>query len=134
MHDFCKVGLKISGNSPIVSNSLFDFETESITSVTAALTGPNLLAFLGTANGWIKKVLISGPDPGEYESIEIDPGNAILSDTMMSPKQDFLYALSKQKVSVHFSNKSFSTNMNFTRMQFAKIHKKSLFLFSWNFR
>lgn len=66
--------------------------------MTAALTGPHTLAFLGTTNGWIKKVLISGTDPGEYESVEIDPGNAILPDTMMSPKQDYLYVLSKQKV------------------------------------
>lgn len=98
MYNFCNVGLKISGVSPIVSYSLFDFENESITSVTAAITGPHTLAFLGTTNGWIKKVLISGPDPGEYESIEIDPGNAILTDTMMSPKQDYLYVLSKHKV------------------------------------
>lgn len=77
--------------------------------MTASITGQQTLAFLGTANGWIKKVLISGQDPGEYESIEIDPGNAILPDTMMSPKQDFLYVLSKQKVSIlyelrHISN------------------------------
>lgn len=68
--------------------------------MTAAITGPHTLAFLGTATGWIKKVLISGQDPGEYENIEIDPGNAILPDTMMSPKQDFLYVLSKQKVGI----------------------------------
>lgn len=86
----------------MVSYSLFDFETASITSVTAAITGPHTLAFLGTADGSIKKVLISGPDPGEYENVEIDPGNAILPDTMMSPKQDYLYVLSKQKVCIEF--------------------------------
>lgn len=98
MYNFCSVGLKISGASPLVANALFDFENESITSVTAAITGPHTLAFLGTANGWVKKALLSGQDPGEYESVEIDPGNAILPDTMMSPKQDYLYVLSKQKV------------------------------------
>lgn len=107
MYNFCNVGLKISGVSPIVSYSLFDFENESITSVTAALTGPHTLAFLGTANGWIKKVLISGPDPGEYESVEIDPGNAILPDTMMAPKQDYLYVLSKHKVRQTYAHRCF---------------------------
>lgn len=102
MYNFCSVGLKISGASPLVAYSLFDFESESITSVTAALTGPHTLAFLGTANGWVKKALLSGQDPGEYESVEIDPGNAILPDTMMSPKQDYLYVLSKQKVNTPF--------------------------------
>lgn len=99
VYNFCSVGLKISGVAPIVSYALFGFENESITSVTAAITEPHTLAFLGTINGWIKKVLISGPNPGEYESIEIDPGNMILPDTMMSSKQDYLYVLSKQKVS-----------------------------------
>lgn len=99
MHNFCTVGLKISGTAPIVAYSLFDFENESITSVTAAITGPHTLAFLGTVNGSVKKVLLSGSSPGEYESIEIDPANSILPDTMMSPKQDYLYVLSKRKVS-----------------------------------
>lgn len=99
VYNFCSVGLKISGVAPITSYSLFDFENESVTSVTSAITGPHTLAFLGTTTGSIKKVLLSGPDPGEYESVDIDPGNAILPDTMMSPKQDYLYVLSKQKVS-----------------------------------
>lgn len=98
VYNFCSVGLKISGVTPIVSNPLFDFENESVTSVTAAITGPHTLAFLGTTNGRIKKVLLSGPHPGEYETVEIDSSNAILPDTMMSPKQDYLYVLSKQKV------------------------------------
>lgn len=98
VYSFCSVGLKISGVAPIVSYSLFDFEDVSVTSVTAAITGPHTLAFLGTARGAIKKVLLSGPTPGEYESIPIDPDHAILPDTMMSPKQDYLYVLSKEKV------------------------------------
>lgn len=88
--------------APIVSYSLFDFENESVTSVTAAITEPHTLAFLGTSEGWIKKALISGSNPGEYESIEIDSGSMILSDTMMSAKQDYLYVLSKQKVCIEF--------------------------------
>lgn len=98
VYSFCSVGLKISGVAPIVAYSLFDFDNESVTSVTAAITEPHTLAFLGTTNGLIKKVLLSGPHPGEYGSVEIDPGNIILPDTMMSPRQDYLYVLSKQRV------------------------------------
>lgn len=98
VYNFCSVGLKISGVTPIISYPLFDFDNASVTSITAAITGPHTLAFLGTTNGRIKKVLLSGPHPGEYDSVEIDPSNAILPDTMMSPKQDNLYVLSKQKV------------------------------------
>lgn len=98
VYSFCNVGLKISGVSPITSHALFHFDNVSITSVTATTTGPHSLAFLGTDKGQIKKVLISGHQPGEYEEIMVDPGNQILQDTMMSPKKDFLYVLSKHKV------------------------------------
>lgn len=103
VYSFCNVGLKISGVSPITSHALFHFENVSITSVTATTTGPHSLAFLGTDKGVIKKVLISGHQPGEYEEIIVDPGNQILQDTMMSPKKDFLYVLSKQRVCCNFS-------------------------------
>lgn len=112
VYNFCSVGLKISGVVPIVTFSLFDFDDVSVTSVTTATTGPHSLAFLGTASGAIKKVLLSGPHPGLYESIEIDPGNAILPDTMMSPKQDYLYVLSKQKVSKNNQNTNDQMNVN----------------------
>ncbi|KAM7341380.1 plexin B isoform 1-T6 [Cochliomyia hominivorax] len=98
VYSFCNVGLKISGVSPISSHALFHFDNVSITSVTATTTGPHSLAFLGTDKGQIKKVLISGHQPGEYEEIMVDPGNQILQDTMMSPKKDFLYVLSKQRI------------------------------------
>ncbi|XP_055371957.1 plexin-B isoform X2 [Condylostylus longicornis] len=98
VYNFCTVGLKISGVSPITAHALFHFENESITSVTATTTGPHSLAFLGTESGKIKKVLISGQMPGQYEEVLVDPGNEILPDTMMSPKKDFLYVLSRKKI------------------------------------
>ncbi|XP_017468489.1 PREDICTED: plexin-B [Rhagoletis zephyria] len=98
IQDFCTVGLKISGSSPITTQSLFHFENVSITSVTATTTGLHTLAFLGTEFGTIKKVLISGHNAGEYEEITVDPGNRILQDTMMSSNKEFLYVLSKRKI------------------------------------
>ena len=77
----------------IPKNYLFYF------TVTTANTEPHTLAFLGTEDGFIKKVLVSGPNAGEYEQIEVDKGNTILPDTMMSPRQDYLYVLSKKRVS-----------------------------------
>ncbi|XP_054745360.1 plexin-B isoform X1 [Anastrepha obliqua] len=98
IQDFCTVGLKISGSSAITSQALFNFDNVSITSVTATTTGPHSLAFLGTEAGTIKKVLISGHNAGEYEEIVVDPGNQILQDTMMSSNREFLYVLSKRKI------------------------------------
>jgi hypothetical protein len=99
IYDFCTVGLKISGVSPIQANALFKFDMESITSVTTASTGPHTVAFLGTSEGSIKKVVLSGPMAGEYEKIDIDLDNSILPDTMLSPSQDYLYVLSRKTVS-----------------------------------
>lgn len=98
IQDFCTVGLKISGSSPITVQALLHFDNVSITSVTTTTTGPHSLAFLGTETGTIKKVLISGHNAGEYEEIAVDPGNKILQDTMMSADKDFLYVLSKRKI------------------------------------
>lgn len=107
MFNFCNVGLKISGVAPIISYAIFDFNNESITSVTAANTGPHTLAFLGTVTGSVKKVILSGSDPGEYESIDIDPGYSILPNTMMSPNQDYLYVLSQRKVFANYKFNNF---------------------------
>ena len=81
-----------------MANALFRFDSESITSVTTAITGPHTLAFLGTSDGYIKKVVISGQAPGEYEKIEVDPDSPILPDTMLSPSQNHLYVLSRKKI------------------------------------
>lgn len=100
IYNFCSVGLKISGVSPITTHALFHFDNVSVTSVTATSTTDqqHSLAFLGTDVGVIKKVLLSGQNPGEYEEIVVDAGSRILPNTMMSPKKDFLYVLSIRKI------------------------------------
>ncbi|KAH8403954.1 hypothetical protein KR215_006911, partial [Drosophila sulfurigaster] len=100
IYNFCSVGLKISGVSPISAQALFHYDNVSITSVTATTTTDqqHSLAFLGTEKGTIKKVLLSGQQPGEYGEIVVDPGNRILPNTMMSPKKDFLYVLSLRTI------------------------------------
>lgn len=98
IHDFCHAGLKISGVAAITSNALFTFESESVTSVVTTLTGPHTVAFLGTTEGNIKKVLLSEPSAGEYDRVEVDADNIILPDTMVSPEQEYLYVLSRKKI------------------------------------
>lgn len=100
IYNFCNVGLKISGVSPISAHALFHFENVSVTSVTATTTTDqqHSLAFLGTSEGKIKKVLLSGQQPGEYEEIVVDAGNRILPNTMMSTRKNYLYILSSRKI------------------------------------
>jgi hypothetical protein len=98
VHDFCHAGLKISGGAPITSNAMLNFETDSITSITCTHTGPHTIAFLGTIDGVIKKVLVSDKNVGEYGSVVVDQDHMILPDTKVSLNQNFLYVLSKKKI------------------------------------
>lgn len=97
--NFCDAGLKISGGTPIVATAALTFANVSLSAVATASTGRHVLAFLGTADGWIKKVLLSGAAPAEYEQVLVDAGNAILPDTTLSPTGDYLYVLSTSKIS-----------------------------------
>lgn len=101
IHNFCEVGLKISGVTPIVSRAVLTFPNVSLSAVATASTGRHVLAFLGTTDGRIKKVLLSAALPtenAEYEEVLVDAGNSILPDTQLSPSGDFLYVLSTSKV------------------------------------
>lgn len=97
--NFCQVGLKISGNSPIVRSAVLNFPNVSISAVATATTGRHFLAFLGTADGRVKKVSLSASTPTQYEEVVVDVGNRILPDTTLSPSGDYLYVLSTSKVS-----------------------------------
>ncbi|XP_052902488.1 plexin-B [Anopheles moucheti] len=97
---FCHVGLKISGVTPVIAQARFAFgEGVSLTSIAVTNIGPHTLAFVGSNNGWIRKVLLSGREAGEYERLLVDEeGLSILPDTMFAPSNDHLYVLSERKV------------------------------------
>lgn len=54
--NFCEVGLKISGKTPIVNQAVIQFPDTSLTSVTIATVERHTVAFLGTKDGRLKKV------------------------------------------------------------------------------
>jgi plexin A len=54
--NFCEVGLKISGKTPIVNQAVIQFADTSLTSVTIATVERHTVAFLGTKDGRLKKV------------------------------------------------------------------------------
>lgn len=110
--NFCEVGLKISGNTPIISTATLVYQNVSLSAVATASTGHHVLAFLGTKDGKIKKVLLSAVDPAEYEEVTVDAGNAILPDTTISPSGHFLYVLSTSKVYSFVNN----VNSNYFNM------------------
>ncbi|XP_049538871.1 plexin-B [Anopheles darlingi] len=97
---FCHVGLKISGVTPVIASAKFGFgEGVALTSIAVTNIGPHTLAFVGSNDGWIRKVLLSGREAGEYERLPVDgDGMAILPDTMFAPTNDHLYVLSERSV------------------------------------
>ncbi|XP_014244949.1 plexin-B isoform X2 [Cimex lectularius] len=97
--NFCEVGLKISGFTPIKALSAINFDNILVTSVTMATTERNTVAFLGTSGGLLKKVLLVGANKGlEYEQLSINEGNPLLPDTTVSPSKEHLYVLTSNKV------------------------------------
>lgn len=54
--NFCEVGLKISGVSPIHSRAALLYRNTSLSAVQAATTAHHTVLFLGTTTGSLKKV------------------------------------------------------------------------------
>ncbi|KAF4532612.1 hypothetical protein B566_EDAN013517, partial [Ephemera danica] len=89
---FCEVALKISGVAPIVSKASLEFPGISLSSITMATTERHTVAFLGTRDGRLKKVLLSDANVAiEYEEVMVDPGYPLLPDTTLEPSGDFIY-------------------------------------------
>lgn len=97
--NFCDVGLKISGLSPIVGTAIHHFPDTFITSISLARSESHTVAFLGTDTGQLKKVLLSGNDAYVYESMEIEKNSRILPDTLISPDKEYIYVLSNKSIS-----------------------------------
>ncbi|XP_058804816.1 LOW QUALITY PROTEIN: plexin-B [Phymastichus coffea] len=111
--DFCEEALKISGASPIVGQAILHFPDTLVTSIALANTESHTVAFLGTEDGAIKKVLISALETSVYESIVVDRGHKILPDTAIAPQGDYLYVLSTGHLSkVRVQHCSSYTNCN----------------------
>lgn len=85
--------------SPIVGQAILHFPDAYVTAITVANLESHTVAFLGTNDGVLKKVLLSGSEASVYESITIDKGKTILPDTAISPSGEYLYVLSSSKIS-----------------------------------
>ena len=67
----------LGGEEPIQQNPVLKFGTQ-LTSVVATSTGDLTVAFIGTADGHLKKAVIESATSGiEYGDIPIAPGNIL---------------------------------------------------------
>lgn len=99
--DFCglDVNTPLGGELPIVTKPVLTFDAH-VTGVTATSTGDYTVAFLGTGEGTLKKVVIESSTSGvEYANIPIVPGHAVNSDLVFDLKQNHVYVMTDKKVS-----------------------------------
>jgi len=64
------------------------------------IAGDYTVAFLGTGDGHLKKVVIEGASSGiEYSDVVVSPNHSISSDIVFDLKREHLYVMSHKKLS-----------------------------------
>jgi plexin A len=99
--DFCglDVNTPLGGELPIVTAPVLTFD-DHLTGVTATSTGDYTVAFLGTGDGYLKKVVIESAKSGfEYDTLPIKPGHSVNSDILFDLKQNHVYVMTDKKLS-----------------------------------
>ncbi|KRF85332.1 plexin-A2 isoform X2 [Drosophila virilis] len=99
--DFCglDVNSPLGGEQPITAVPVAMFNTR-VTSVAATSTSGYTVVFIGTVDGYIKKVVVeSATVANEYASLAVDLGSAINQDMQFDNQNLYVYAMSERKVS-----------------------------------
>ncbi|XP_053205484.1 uncharacterized protein LOC128389869 [Panonychus citri] len=95
---FCSETLKLNGSIPIVATSAITYN-ETLSAITALTVDQTNVAFIGTSQGRLKKILLSHANQGEeFGEITIDPGHPILSDMHIHSNQRYLYVASPYRL------------------------------------
>ncbi|XP_054164068.1 plexin-B-like [Oppia nitens] len=102
IQNFCNEAIKLNGSLPITSTAIIVYQNTTLTAVTATVTGQHTVAFVGTSDGAIKKILISGSTVGEeFEDVIVDRGHPILGDIHLDHEHHpkYVIASSPYKIS-----------------------------------
>ncbi|XP_030623517.1 plexin-A1 [Chanos chanos] len=91
----------LGGTTTIEGMPLFVDKDDGMTSVTAYDYRGHTVAFVGTRNGRMKKILVNSvKQPGLlYENMAVSEGSPILRDMLFSPNQQYIYTLTEKEVS-----------------------------------
>ena len=98
--DFCGIDVNnpLGGNLPMVAKPIITFTTR-LTSVIATTISEYSVAFLGTADGHLKKVAIQDTSKTfEVEELVIDKGHQINPDMAFDPQIEFVYVMTDKKL------------------------------------
>ena len=99
--DFCglDVNTPLGGELPVVQAPVLTFNSH-LTSVTATSTGDFTVAFIGSGDGSLKKVVIESASSGvKYADIPIRPGHSVRPDILFDLKREHVYVMTDKKVS-----------------------------------
>ncbi|CAL1269603.1 unnamed protein product [Larinioides sclopetarius] len=96
--NFCGESLKLNGSLPLTSFPVITYENMTLSSVVATTTSHHTVAFIGTRNGLLKKILIDD-EAEEFEEVVVDEGNPILPDMHLDPTETHVYVASPYKIS-----------------------------------
>ncbi|TKS70877.1 Plexin-A1 Semaphorin receptor NOV [Collichthys lucidus] len=93
----------LGGTSTIEGTPLFIDKDDGMTSVAAYDYRGNTVAFVGTRNGKLKKILVNSVSPNRpavlYEKVTVsEGGNPLLRDMLFSPDQQHIYTLTDRQV------------------------------------
>ncbi|XP_031422619.1 plexin-A1 isoform X4 [Clupea harengus] len=91
----------LGGTSTIEGLPLFVDKEDGMTSVAAYDYRGHTVAFAGTRNGHVKKILVNSINQPAllYENLAVSEGNPILRDLLFSPNHQHLYVLNNKEVS-----------------------------------
>ncbi|XP_053632956.2 plexin-B isoform X3 [Cherax quadricarinatus] len=99
IYNFCEVGLKISGVSPLHARAALVYHNTSLSAVQAATTAHHTVLFMGTTTGTLKKALLAGPeDAAEYGEDSIDAESRVLPDMVLDIPGAHLFVLTTTRV------------------------------------
>lgn len=99
--DFCglDVNSPLGGEHPIAAVPVAIFN-KRLTAVAATRTSGYTVVFIGTANGYLKKIVVESANSAiEYANIPINIGSPINSDMHFDNQKLHIYVMSKQRVS-----------------------------------
>ncbi|OQV23962.1 Plexin-A1 [Hypsibius exemplaris] len=100
--EFCGIDFNYpyNGSLPLLASPILTLTDTRVTSVAVSVTHAYTVAFLGTEQGTLKKVVVESKQTAkEYSEIAVDPAHPLLADMSFSPTKDFIYAATSSKVS-----------------------------------
>ncbi|KAI1278743.1 Plexin-B [Halotydeus destructor] len=97
--NFCHETLKLNGTQPLSSEPILVYDNITLTAVTATAAGDHMVAFLGTAEGSVKKIQITNSRQAQQvDQVVVDKGHPILTDIHLDHEKKFIFAASPYKV------------------------------------